>query len=382
MAFVQKMWNKWVKPIVINQQVQVYLLDENIKKLMIIAIVGAIVNLGVTWVSLFDYNASLFIKLEIYLRMMWVLLSLVYCIGIYKIGMRGNDKQKKQLFYVTLSMSLVLAALVSSLPFADNSYAIVYIANVLFIGTFLYLSIKEMLMVFIPSAVVLTLVYFVYPNALLHQEGNLVNVIAITLFSFAISMSNFNAKVIHFNDLKTIELQNEKLYVMSTQDELTGIANRRGINETLDFMRRENRAKKDSLGVLMIDIDYFKRYNDLYGHIKGDQCLTEIAKLIHGTCEKNGFFVGRYGGEEFLVLLPSTSYKTISEFAELLCDLVCSQAFPHDDSPEKVVTISIGGFWCGSIEKVQEDKYIESADRALYIAKNKGRNCFEILENQ
>ncbi len=168
---------------------------------------------------------------------------------------------------------------------------------------------------------------------------------------------------------------NQKLKYLSYVDELTTIANRRYFDE---FLNKEwNRAsrQKKALSLIMIDIDFFKDYNDTYGHTQGDQCLQRVAKTLCEALKRPGDFVARYGGEEFVAVLPDTGIKGASRVAETLRSNVQSLSIEHKSSSiEKVITISLGVTSSEPAPNSKPDVLVNSSDSALYQAKREGRN--------
>ncbi len=163
-----------------------------------------------------------------------------------------------------------------------------------------------------------------------------------------------------------LQQQNEKLIELSSIDTLTGIFNRRILFERLDYeLKRVERTKKP-LSVIIMDIDHFKQVNDDYGHLVGDQVLTQVARLLQQSVRKTDI-VGRYGGEEFLIILPDCSAAEGSKVAEKIRTAVQDAVFDSDLK----VTISggVAEYKDQSIEKLVDD-----ADNYLYEAKQKGRN--------
>lgn len=173
----------------------------------------------------------------------------------------------------------------------------------------------------------------------------------------------------------------QDLFTKANVDALTGIYNRRfmenNLEQNMEILSRANGL----LSVLMIDIDYFKKFNDTYGHDQGDICLREVARAISGGIMRINDFVARYGGEEFLVVLPSTDENGALVVAEKLLNRIRKLEIPHSGSTVAAcVTVSIGAT-TGRVEYGQCWKeYIKRADEALYMAKNNGRNQAEFLE--
>ena len=171
-----------------------------------------------------------------------------------------------------------------------------------------------------------------------------------------------------------LEKQNKKLGQLSTMDELTNIENRRGFN---DYMIKEwDRAKrsKKPLSIIMMDIDYFKKYNDKLGHPAGDECLASIAALLKSTFRRPGDFIARYGGEEFIAVLPDTDLDGTKKLAENLRKGVEDLYIVHPDSTvSEVVTISLG-VATSTRKSSSFEALIKEADNELYVAKEMGRN--------
>ena len=165
---------------------------------------------------------------------------------------------------------------------------------------------------------------------------------------------------------------------LSLLDGLTGIANRRMLDQTLG--REWGRAKmnKSPLSLIMLDIDFFKEYNDYYGHTKGDECLKQVAKALRGVSKRIIDLVGRYGGEEFVLILPETNETSALYFAEQCLSTIKQLKIPHISSTVgDVVTVSAGVSTFIPFGETQLSELIECADKLLYQAKKNGRNRIE-----
>ena len=164
---------------------------------------------------------------------------------------------------------------------------------------------------------------------------------------------------------------------LASQDGLTGIANRRRLDETLDFEWRRAIRDHSDISVLLIDVDHFKTYNDIYGHLSGDNCLRQIAEAALEAVHRPADLLARYGGEEFAVVLPNTNSSGAWEIAEQIRNSVESRRAPHAGNPHGVVTVSIG---CATHLPDRNSNYstlLRAADSALYKAKSAGRNRTE-----
>ncbi|MDR3560043.1 MAG: diguanylate cyclase [Negativicutes bacterium] len=168
---------------------------------------------------------------------------------------------------------------------------------------------------------------------------------------------------------------NQELELLSKQDRLTGIANRRHFDEFLDRMWRQATREATPIALLMADIDYFKRYNDTYGHQAGDDCLRKVARALESQAGRGTDLVARYGGEEFGVVLASTDLASALKVAEKLRATVAGLAIEHEGSDCGVVTISMGVASVIPRPGMEPPEIIALADIALYRAKETGRNC-------
>jgi diguanylate cyclase (GGDEF)-like protein len=168
---------------------------------------------------------------------------------------------------------------------------------------------------------------------------------------------------------------NDRLTVMASIDMLSGLANRRGFQSRLDFEWMKAQQYDSELSLLMIDVDHFKLYNDTYGHPEGDACLTRLGETLAGIAAGTMGFAGRYGGEEFCLLLPNTDALKALAIGETVRAAVQALAMPHATSSHQTVTVSIGVAATLPNDTQRPGDLIEAADAALYAAKHRGRNA-------
>ncbi|WP_425252320.1 sensor domain-containing diguanylate cyclase [Janthinobacterium sp. NFX145] len=172
-----------------------------------------------------------------------------------------------------------------------------------------------------------------------------------------------------------LEMINETLARLANQDGLTGLANRRHFDQSLlaEFSRAQR--EKSALALVLIDVDFFKQYNDIYGHVAGDECLRKIGKVVGYSMRRPGDLAARYGGEELVILLPGTDLPGALAVAEGVRQAVQSLGVEHSGNPLDVVTASVGvaAFMPTHLEN-QAVELVELADKALYKAKASGRN--------
>ena len=178
-----------------------------------------------------------------------------------------------------------------------------------------------------------------------------------------------------------MKIKNDLLEKISMYDALTNIRNRRFFDETFETTFLEAKRDKLSLAVLMIDIDFFKPYNDNYGHGQGDIALKKVAKALEKTIKRPSDFVARYGGEEFVILLKNINKDGVEAVANNLLNAVRELKITHEFSKiENYVTVSIGASFYNSNSDITKLELLLKADEALYNVKNSGRNNFAILE--
>lgn len=173
---------------------------------------------------------------------------------------------------------------------------------------------------------------------------------------------------------QTVEVTLPRLKKLSSTDPLTGLFNRRYFDARLE--REWNRARRHlgALALLYIDIDYFKRYNDRFGHPQGDECLKKVAETLQGAVTREFDRVCRIGGEEFAVLLPMTDEPGALGVAQTILHAIRALELPHPDSPERIVTVSIGVGACRPDIEHEAQDFIAQVDAALYAAKRAGRD--------
>ncbi|WIE05478.1 diguanylate cyclase [Vibrio fluvialis] len=200
---------------------------------------------------------------------------------------------------------------------------------------------------------------------------------------------DFLQKPINANTLKhrvrahlTLKHQSDLLRSLAYVDGLTGISSRRHFDQYMEAQMGHAFRKQESLGVLLIDIDFFKQYNDRYGHIAGDDCLRQVAQSLKQSCLRSADMVARYGGEEFVLVLPDTNERGLERIAQRIKQQLEQEAIAHIGSPTSLLTVSAGGavYLPGELPDDAEAMLI-LADTMLYKAKAEGRNrsCIEEL---
>ena len=179
---------------------------------------------------------------------------------------------------------------------------------------------------------------------------------------------------LHLNLKRKQELLEKYAFI----DALTEIPNRRRFDEVL--ANEWNRAKRFhlTLSIIMIDIDYFKDYNDTYGHGMGDDCLKKVASTLEKSLRRGGDFVARYGGEEFMAILPDTTGDEVVTICRHIAENIKKLAIEHSSSSiNDCITVSMGGASINPNKITPIEKFIEAADKKMYEAKAAGRNQFK-----
>ncbi len=212
--------------------------------------------------------------------------------------------------------------------------------------------------------------------------------VCFTLISFVNWKLNAERYSVFLNALKSdiqkaeLEEQGKALLLLSNTDSLTGLANRRSIDRELRGYYEAWRADSTAFAVILIDIDLFKRFNDHYGHQEGDRILVAVSAALADMAKRYDATIGRYGGEEFIVLIRADNKFKLKGLAEKMRRSIEALNLSHEDRQDGllVVTISVGAT-LSSAEAEKPEKIVSEADRALYAAKASGRNCVRLFDS-
>lgn len=169
---------------------------------------------------------------------------------------------------------------------------------------------------------------------------------------------------------------NRKLVDISLQDSLTNLANRRWFDQKITLEWGSAKLTQSDFSMLMIDVDFFKDYNDFYGHIAGDRCLQKIANILTEVMSRPTDFIARYGGEEFICILPNTDAAGARKISDEILSAVSDANIVHEKSTVHAsITVSIGCFTTNGDASLGVGNIIEEVDKLLYLSKKRGRNC-------
>ncbi|MFN3809365.1 MAG: diguanylate cyclase domain-containing protein [Roseateles asaccharophilus] len=196
---------------------------------------------------------------------------------------------------------------------------------------------------------------------------------SLELLSSQAAISLVNARLYESLENK-VALRTEELRQMSMRDGLTGVANRRAFDERLQLEWRRSQRQGSPLALLMMDIDFFKQFNDHYGHLEGDRCIKAVAECLQGVASRAGDLLARYGGEEFALLLPGTDLAAAQRLAQTCLDAVEALGFAHaQSSVAPHVSLSLGVACQVADVDAKPEQLLAAADEALYRAKREGR---------
>ncbi len=188
------------------------------------------------------------------------------------------------------------------------------------------------------------------------------------LFEFAVLADAFNAMA------RELAIKIDQLKHLSRYDSLTALVNRQHFDLCIEQEWRRALRSHEPISLLMIDVDHFKRYNDYYGHVGGDDCLRAVAEILRQVVQRSTDLPARYGGEEFVVLLPNTPLSSAIALAEEILAIFQQRNLPHAATSLGRISVSIGVTTCNTAEACSPSGLVESADSALYEAKHAGRN--------
>ena len=188
------------------------------------------------------------------------------------------------------------------------------------------------------------------------------------MLEFAVLADVFNAMA------RELTARIKQLNQLSRYDSLTALANRQHFDQHLEQEWRRALRSREPISLLMIDVDHFKRYNDFYGHVGGDNCLRAVADTLRQVVRRSTDLAARYGGEEFVLLLPNTPLPSAIALGEEILSILQQKNLPHAATPLGRISVSIGVNTCIPSAAGAPSCLIETADNALYEAKRAGRN--------
>jgi diguanylate cyclase (GGDEF)-like protein len=346
-----------------------------LKLLAVIVIFFNVLNEIISFLRADEINLILFH--EIYLvDLCYFFATLLFFLFIRYFSKKGRSSVLLFLCYLFMVTNFVLSA-----------YAMLYAETILIlqtfvIGAFVYAFVPDFKPKIFVSALVLwylavacLLAYNGYFAFWGPQGGPQAFALNIFLLALVIRLVLYYGKVKGFINTYRISALNEKLEALSITDELTKLNNRRSFLNYMDMVWKQSRRLQLPVNVLMIDVDYFKKYNDSLGHLEGDKALVAIAQCMKNQVKRETDFVARFGGEEFVCLVPFLEKDKALDFAKDLVQKIEAMEIPHPMSEHsKYVTVSIGMASTIPDDCNSQTQLLDEADKALYMAKESGRN--------
>ncbi|MFL0198615.1 GGDEF domain-containing protein [Clostridium sp. WILCCON 0269] len=319
--------------------------------------------------------------------MLMIIVNVIFLVSINKYG-NLDDKpstyidnwEKALMCYITFVISWGSA--ISLMDQKLYGHVIVFMVNMITCSVLYYLDSKKIL---IPYAISTSILVFLLPFFQKSKDvliGHYVNLIIFLFISWLCSRILYYSYYSSFMNKTLLKKANDKLKRLNSIDELTQINNRRSFNDYISFEYNSNLKKDLLISVIMMDIDFFKQYNDNYGHNAGDKVLVSVAQEIDSVAAMYMNFAARFGGEEFIYVAIDTDEEQIMDIAQIIKTNITTLKIPHKCSQvSEYVSLSFGTSTVRITSKKDILYCMESADKALYYAKKSGRNCVKTLDN-
>lgn len=288
-------------------------------------------------------------------------------------------------FYLRIAYAIVICLWGCFITFLDQwggNDLSVYSYMVISLSAILIIPPLYSVVIFLSSFILLNILLAFSPNANSDFFNNTINSFIVMSLSIFISVRIYFGRINEYinrsiikNQYQEIATANEQLNQIAITDALTHLSNRRYLDENIRNIFEENKTKKQLVAGFMLDIDFFKQYNDNYGHQQGDLCLIKIGEEIIKFTDEENVYAVRYGGEEFFICYFDVNKDKIIKKAELLREKIANCGLKRDDLQLKRITVSIGVCIKELNDDLEFEELIKAADSALYKAKENGRNC-------
>jgi diguanylate cyclase (GGDEF)-like protein len=311
------------------------------------------------------YSANDFPSHKIYIYLGFILLLAIINVLVYKAGRIRTAWVMCILFTgLVYSFSIINMYYVTT----DTQFLFLF-ASTLFVNMFLF-DFKPI--VFIPSAIIFFIISFFLKIYIREQVHGFINLYK---YFIEIFLATIAVKILFYNSRVKSYVYNHELKLLTKTDELTNLDNRRSLLEYMDILWKQCVRMELPVNIFMIDIDYFKKYNDLFGHVAGDKALIAVAQCLKKEIKRKTDFIARYGGEEFVCLLPYIDKESAFYIAEKLVQNMEDLQIRHPKNDcSRYLTISIGVASRTPQANDSPMSLLDEADKALYMAKNTGRN--------
>lgn len=315
-------------------------------------------------------SAYQFIYLGMYIFLfLFALCSAVYLFPRKKRSVFKNSEQKFLKGYTLAFVLIVMiwGVVITLLDQPVYGQVIAFVTNYVFCACLLLIRPRVFIVIqIIPLALLFLMLPFFQENNII-VLGHYINLAALLI---PLTLSSFRSYIYFYDNVSN----KIKLKDVSEKDELTNLYNRRKMNTFIEQEILNGKKSLNSVGILMLDVDYFKNYNDCYGHLQGDAALQAIGTVLGEISEKKNVFVARYGGEEFIAIINNRSQDEVALIAFEIKQKINELQIPHKTSEASdLLTVSIGMHY-STDNQIDIYELIKKADDALYEAKVRGRN--------
>ncbi len=343
--------------------------DQNVKRCfsasMVVAIVSSVVLILANTVFFNDKLVSFVLPGAFYA----VSCGAFAVLGYRLIGL-GHKESYGSFCFVFAFFTITYASFMTTISLRVSGSFFFYCVGIIFVAYVLYTTMTQYIIVSCYELLCLLVAVLIAAGAGYKIEySQLVALVAAHIFSFTLSRDGYKMK----SELLRIEFRADKEIRKAERDPLTGLINRRGLEHEIAPIWKVCVRQSDIVGIVIIDIDNFKIYNDSFGHVQGDVCLKRVASSIAATVGEQGF-ASRIGGEEFLIFLYGMDADEMIELAEKVREDVQNMAIPHATSKGAVVTISAGLDIETASGEISFTGLYGRADKLLYKAKQTGKN--------
>lgn len=376
---------------------------ENMSRILLISKVFMGV---VAWIGLFDIFALLFSNfqppssndfLPIYITFGLFNGIYFYIVNSHVEKSNWNDKEIakwEKIVNTYIMLSTIWGITASFVDPLEYKYIFMYFLCIFVCSSIFYIALKQAIIWNLLNTIIfIASILIIHPHNT--SVGSLFYLFLLMVFvSFLLSRIVYRAFInSYFTKLqwqheleknmeltRELQLTNKQLAKQAHHDELTGVLNRHGFQEHVQSLFENFDVKGAMVSIILIDIDYFKYFNDLYGHSSGDEVLKAVAQSIARIADKNGHATVRWGGEEFIVVGTDLSKKQMNSICQEIENAISKLSIQHNDSSvSQFVTVSIGASMGFCATPVESEGVIEHADHALYHVKNQGRNSYLIV---
>lgn len=362
----------------------------NISRAKVTSIAFIVLEIMQLVASFFVKNES-FLKQPVCYETMYVLMIVVMVVFLLIFLKLGNNISENGTSIMVVGVSftsfiLVWCAGISLLDQLSYGQIIVYTVAIISIAVTPFFKPITLLLIYstIHTSFLVFMLHFQKSSEILF--GNYINSTTFLIISWVISCMRYKNRVEDFNNEKIIqekseelEKLNRELEKLSQTDSLTGIFNRSMFDRTIKTEWDRCKRHFTALSLIMIDIDFFKAFNDNYGHQAGDNCIRRVAGVLSKCVKRSSDMVTRYGGEEFAIILPHIEKENALELAQKMRSEVEALNILHAySSISEYVTISLGVYTVIPSDKLSIEEFIEATDKALYEAKKENRNSIVV----